>query len=76
MSTRQDQIVDYLSHAFVTDKAVDPVEVAHALQQRFPGVPVTELAESVRLVANGIGVRLKEAPRVKANAETHTGAGV
>jgi hypothetical protein len=60
VSALQDSIFRYLTDAFIAGRAIDPDEVATALQKKFPDVAHAELTDQVVRAANGIGVRLKK----------------
>ena len=74
MSDLQDTIVQYLTNAFINDRAVDPRKLAEKLQRDYPAVGLDELTSAVRRVASGIGVRIKETSHDLPHAATCSGS--
>jgi hypothetical protein len=62
MSDVHNRIVQILIDSFIVDRAIDPMRVARAIQREFPQMTLVDLADAVRSVANGIGVRVEEYP--------------
>jgi hypothetical protein len=62
MSDLRDRIVHHLTNSFIMDRAVDVSALARDMRREFPGVNELELAQTVRSVALGIGMRIEGAP--------------
>ena len=76
MNPLDEKIVERLTGAFIVGATVDPVETAKALKKRFPEVDELELAQAIRRVANGIGMRIKEASGASKPREDRGSTGV
>lgn len=62
MTPLQDRIFERLTNCFIAGRSVDAHALAADMKRKFPEVEHAGLVETIRAVANGIGVRVQEDP--------------